>query len=109
MSTEITVALITMCGAIVSSAIASAAILFAAKRVVDRKKLQVELTRALQDIQFLLHVENVHVDISVGQFGKENKVKMRDVVRQEQGIDISGKNTPARVRNRLAQLSNVSD
>jgi hypothetical protein len=109
MSTEITVALITMLGAIASAAIASAAILFAAKRVVDRKRLQVELTIALQDIQFLLHLESVHNDISVGQFGKDNKVKMRDVVRLEQGIDISGKNTPSRLRNRLSQLTNIGD
>jgi hypothetical protein len=109
MTPEITAALITMCGALASASIASAAILFAAKRVVDRKSLQVELTRALKEVQFLQHIETAYVDMYKTQHDKDSKRMVRDVIRQEKGIDTSHRLAPSKVRERLSQLAYITD
>lgn len=109
MSTEITVALITMFGALASAAIASAAILFAAKRVVERKSLQVELTRALTEVQFLQHIESAYVDMYKAQHDKDSKRMVRDVIRHENGLDTTNRFPPSKVRERLAQLAYITD
>jgi len=109
MQTEVIVAIITSSGSVFAAIVAGGAVLFAAKRVVDRKKLRLALVQALKDIQFLTEVEKAHVEINIGSNEKCNKVMVRDIVRREKGIDISGKNTLSTIRKRLAQLSSYDD
>jgi len=109
MKTELLVAIISASGAIISALIAGGAILFAAKRVISRKKLRVDYAQALADLQFLLEVEKAHTEISVGLHERSNKVAIRDAIRTEKGIDISGKNTLTSIRRKLAVLSTHDD
>ena len=109
MKTELIIAIITASGSIISALIAGGAILFAAKRVIDRKKLRLDLTVALSDVQFLLEVEKAHAEVSISVNHKCNKVMMRDVVRREKSIDLSGNNSLSSIRRKLAILSTVDD
>lgn len=109
METQLIVAIVSASGAVIAALIAGGLILFAAKRVVDRKKLRVDLTVALNDIQFLLEVEKAHAEVSISVNNKCNKVMMRDVVRREKGIELSGKNTLSAIKRKVAMLSTVDD
>jgi hypothetical protein len=109
MKTEIIVALITASGAVASALIIGVVGLIAAKRVISRKKLKVDLTNALKDIQFLLELEKAHNEINITVHGKCNKNLMREAVRKDKSIDLSGKHTASSVRRKLAQLSTYDD
>jgi hypothetical protein len=107
MEKEILVALITSGGAIAASTIAAGAVLFAAKRVVDRKDAVAGHVRAMKDVEFLLKVEQAYIDMNVTANGKCSKVMVRDVVRAETGLDLSGKNTLSAIRRRLARYGEL--
>lgn len=109
MENEIIVALIRAGASLSSALIGACAVLFAAKRVIDRKKLRLSLIQALNDVHFLMEVEKVHVEMSVIANDKSNKVKVRDIVRGEKGLEFSGKNTPSSIKRKLTKLSSLDD
>ena len=88
---------------------AASAVLLAAKRVVDRKKVKLAYINALKDVHYLLLVEQAHVDMQLSVIGKSNKVMVRDVIRKESGLDLSGKNSISAIRRRLSHYEEMDD
>lgn len=91
--------------AIVSSAIqAGGAIVVAiiagliGRQLANRKKLQEKLVLAVQDIAFLLEVEEAHTKRNMEAGGVSFKLRMREIARK-QGYTWSGKFTPSRADN----------
>ena len=67
------------------------------------QKMRLMLLNAYQDIQFLQAVENVHVEMNIGRGGKSNKVFVRNLVRKEKGLNLSGIR-PSQVERRIEQF-----
>ena len=104
MQVETMNALIGAVGEVLAAVIAGVAVFFAAKRVVTLKKLRSDLIVALNDLSFMLKVEKAHVSVFVAQNGKDNKVMIRDVIRDETDQDLSGKNTLSQIKRKLMRL-----
>ena len=109
MKTELIVAIITTSGAVIAALIVALAGLMAAKRVVSRKKLRTDLVTALKDIQFLLELEKAHNEINITVHDKCNKNIIREAVRKEKSLDLSGKNSLSAIKRKLVLLSNYDD
>lgn len=109
MRTEIIVAIITTSGAVLAALIVAAAGLMAAKRVVSRKKIKIDLVTALKDIQFLLELEKAHNEINITVHDKCNKNIVREAVRNEKSLDLSGKNSLSAIKRKLMLLSSYDD
>tara|TARA_R110001583_G_scaffold174017_10_gene328276 strand:+ start:1056 stop:1385 length:330 start_codon:yes stop_codon:yes gene_type:complete len=109
MKTEFVVAIITSSGAVLSALVIAIAGLIAAKRVISRKKLRTDLITAMKDIQFLLELEKAHNEINITVQGKCNKNIVREAVRKEKSLDLSGKNSLSSIKRKLALLSNYDD
>ncbi|SDJ09352.1 hypothetical protein [Pseudomonas abietaniphila] len=91
-------ALITGCFAFASTVLAAVCAQIIGKRFSDRKALERKLELSEKDIAFLLRVEALHVDMNRQDGRKPNKIKVRDMVR-EQGLTFSGRFTPGRLKN----------
>lgn len=78
-----------------SVVIASIVAALIGRQVVNTKKLQEKHVMALQDIAFLLAVEEEHCDRNQKSIGRSMKLNIRDIARQR-GFLWTGKFTPGR-------------
>ena len=90
--------IISALGGIVAAAIAAIAAAVIGKQISGRKKLQVALLDAVDDIEFLLAVEQEHCNLHKEGSEESFKQRVRQSVR-DQGLEWSGRFTPGRVRS----------
>lgn len=92
-------AIIQSAGTLLSAIIAAICASVIGKRFLNRKRLQAELITAVEDIAFLLAVEEEHC--KVHRLASDNSCKqtVRELAR-ERGFSWSGNFTPGRARNR---------
>ena len=90
--------IISALGGIVAAAIAAIAAAVIGKQISGRKKLQVALLDAVDDIEFLLAVEQEHCNLHKEVSEESFKQRVRQSVR-DQGLEWSGRFTPGRVRS----------
>lgn len=96
-------------GMVIAALITVLGLSIASRMVLSRRQLRIELATAYQDLLVMHEVEQVHVDMEVGRGQKSNKVKVRDIVANEKGIRVSGKNSPSQVVRKLNQLGHLED
>lgn len=89
-------------GTVVSALIAAIAAAVIGKRFLDRKRLAETLRTALQDIEFLLLVEEEHCKVH-RLSGDSNRQRVRDVV-TTLGYRWSGRFTPGRSKSLIESL-----
>lgn len=94
----ISASIITAVGSIAAATIAAVAAVFVGRVFLAREKLKGQLDAAVEDIAFLLKVEERHCEIHLNSSGQSNKQRVRDHV-QSGGNSWSGKFTPGRYRN----------
>lgn len=92
-------AIIQSIGSLLSAIIAGIIMAVIGKRFLNRKRLQAELITAVEDIAYLLKVEEEHCKIHKIGSGESCKQTIREMAR-EQGFNWSGNYTPGRARNR---------
>jgi hypothetical protein len=68
------------------------------------KDLNTKLLRAYKDVQFYQTVEDIHVQMNIGRGEKDNKRKVRAIVRSEFKYNNSGK-APSQVEREVYKLS----
>ncbi|WP_121968498.1 hypothetical protein [Leptolyngbya sp. BC1307] len=96
-NTEIQAALISGIFTVLSALIAAVAAAIIGNTIADRRKLQEKLKIAIQDIAFLLEVEELHCEHNKRSNRPSRKNTVRNEVR-DAGLDFSGQFTPGRVR-----------
>lgn len=89
-------AIISSSSTIITGILAACSAIFIGIRFDDRQKLKERLEMSMDDIAFLLAVEQEHCKRNVAADGTSHKVVVRDLVR-EQGLQWSGKFTRGRV------------
>ena len=94
---EIQAALISGIFTVLSALIAAVAAAVIGQIIADRRKLKRDLAIAINDIAFLLAVEELHCEHNKQALGQSRKNTVRTVVR-DAGPSFSGKFTPGRVR-----------
>ncbi len=94
---EIQAALVSGIFTVLSALIAAVAAAIIGNTIADRQKLQEKLKIAIQDIAFLLKVEEIHCEHNKRNSSPSRKNVVRDEVR-ETGLDFSGQFTPGRAR-----------
>ena len=92
-------ALIQSLGSLLSAVIAAICATVFGKIFLNRKRLQAELIVAVEDIAYLLRVEEEHCKIHSIASGSSCKQTIRELAR-ESGFSWSGKFTPGRARYR---------
>ena len=90
-------AIIQSAGSILAALIASACAAVIGKQIAGRKKLQSMLQAAVEDIEFLLVVEEEHCSLHRARDAESNKMRIRQKA-QERGVAWSGRFTPGRVK-----------
>jgi hypothetical protein len=98
--TEVLAALIIAGGSILSAVIAATVAGLIGKRFLNKKKLQQDLSCAIQDIDFLMQVEARHCEINVDEGRPSNLRTVRRHVKNSFGHSWSGRFTPGRVTSR---------
>lgn len=102
MSPEILASIISSGGTVFAALIAALAAALIGKRFLRQEKLKTDLDLAIQDIRYLLNVEQRHCELHKEQRGESNRQRVRDYVSKESDIVWSGRFTPGRVKsNRL--------
>ena len=96
-NTAIQAALISGIFTVLSAIIAAVAAAVIGNTIADRRKLQEKLKIAIQDIAFLLEVEENHCEQNKRHNEPSRKNSVRNEVR-DTGLDFSGQFTPGRVR-----------
>lgn len=99
MDVQIVAAIIQGGCAIAATLIAALTAALIGKKFSDTQKLKEKLEIAQNDIAFLLAVEEEHCQLHKQNSGESNKLRVRDTIREQQGLTWSGKNTPGRIRN----------
>ncbi len=94
---EIQAALISGIFTVLSALIAAVAAAVIGQTIADRRKLERDLAIAINDIAFLLAVEELHCEHNRQTLGQSRKNTVRTLVR-DSGPSFSGKFTPGRVR-----------
>lgn len=85
---------------VLAALIASIAAALIGKRFASREKLQEERDTAIKDIHFLLKVEQRHCELQKEGGGESNFRRVRDYVRDQNGLEWSKRFTPGRVNSR---------
>lgn len=98
-NTQIQVAFISGFFTVLSALIAAVAAAILGKSIENRRKLQKRYETAIDDITFLLKVEELHCKHNKQEFGESRKNIVRQEVRTEHELKFSGKFTPGRVRS----------
>lgn len=98
MDPQISASIITAIGNIAAATIAAVAAIFVGRVFLSREKLKGQLEAAVEDIAFLLKVEERHCELHQESSGQSNKQRVRDHV-QSNGIKWSGRFTPGRYRS----------
>ena len=96
---EVQAALITAVSTVMASIIAAIIAAIIGKHISDRQRLLEKLEIAAHDIDFLLHVEQIHCNAIKESAGTSPKNKVRELARQN-GKTWSGKLTPSTSRKR---------
>jgi len=84
----------------IAAAITATAGLQIGKTVARRQKLIDDLARAMQDIHFLLAVEQQHCELHKSNSGESNLRRVRRSVKEQRGLHWSGQFTPGRQPDR---------
>src|SRR5690606_14714720 len=98
MDPQISASIITAIGSVVAATIAAVAAVFVGRTFLSREKLQRQLDAAVEDISFLLKVEERHCELNKQSSGQSSKQRVRDYV-QSKGDTWSGRFTPGRYRS----------
>jgi conjugal transfer/entry exclusion protein len=109
MTETLIISLINASGVIIAAIITCLGVVVGATRIADRKKLQQNLMRAYKDIQALYLIEQYHTQMNITENGKDNKVHVRKLVSENEGVALSGKNTLSQVKRKIDALELVSE
>jgi len=93
MSEQIIVAIIEALGMILAAIITIIGMLLAATKISQNKKLRMDLITAYRDIQVLYTIERFHNEINIVVKGLNNKIPVRKMVKEQEQLILSGKNT----------------
>ena len=96
---QVTAALINGVSTVVAAGIAAVAAAVIGKRFAAREKLQQNLDAAINDIHFLLAVEQRHCELHKGNSDESNFLRVRKHVEGQGKVSWSGLFTPGRVRS----------
>ena len=99
-NTDIQVAIISGLFGLVSTLLATIAAALIGSTIANRQKLKEKLNIAIQDIEFLLEVEDIHCEYNKQHFNQSRKNLVREEARRHLDSDFSGKFTPGVVRAR---------
>ena len=91
-------AIISAVGGVLAATIAALAAAVIGQQIAGRRKLQTALLDAVDDIEFLLAVEQEHCNLHKELNEESFKQRIRQAVR-ENGLAWSGRFTPGRVRS----------
>lgn len=94
MDPQITSAIIIGSATFASALIGSIIALAIGRKMARRQQLEQDLTQAVRDIHFLLAVEEAHCERNKQNGGESFKVRTRAGVRDNSGLDFSGRFTP---------------
>ena len=100
---EVISSIIQTIGTIISTLIGSIAVFLIGKKFEKQEKLKADLNQALNDINFLLQVEELHCNKHKDREGESYKNRIRDEVRKL-GLDWSGQFTKSKIRNKKGDL-----
>lgn len=106
MTEPIIIAIINACAVLFASIVSGCAIVYAARAVLKKKTLRRKLISAYQDILFLYEVEAIHTAMEIGRGEKDNKVRVRNLVRDETKLGLSGK-SKSEIKRDLSALSMI--
>lgn len=95
-SVEIQAALISALGGIVTALITTIAAAIIGRYFMSRRRLKEDLRLAIEDIEFLLHVEQLHHSIHASRGLQNFKLTTRSQARAA-GLTWSGRFTPGRI------------
>lgn len=105
MNEAILIAIIEASSIVLASIISGLAITLSARAILKKKVLRRRLISAYQDLLFLYEVEKVHIDMEIGRGESDNKIKVRNIVRTEKELVLSGKSKSEIQRGLSALLS----
>jgi hypothetical protein len=109
MDPQVQAAFISASGSVIAAVIAALVAGLLGKRFLNQQKLQQDLSRAVQDIDFLLQVEARHCELNVAEGRPSNLRTVRKHVKNINGRSWSGRFTPGRARFQARQLKNADD
>ena len=98
MDPQVIAAIVTAVGSIAAAIIAAVAAVFVGRVFLSREKLKGQLDAAVDDIAFLLKVEERHCKLHQQSSGQSNKHRVREQVLSGGG-KWSGRFTPGRYRS----------
>ncbi|MDW2323210.1 hypothetical protein R7127_23370 [Vibrio sp. 1159] len=102
--TQVLVELIKAGGHILTATIPSLTTLFVGKKIIKSAKLKENYLIALNDIRYLLGVEDLHCREHREQQGKPLKLTIRKAVTAERNLEWSGKHTTSQIIRRIEKL-----
>jgi len=91
-------AVITAAGTILATLIAAISASLIGKYIADRDKLKENLNLAINDIAFLLVVEEEHCNVHRENTSQSSKLRIRQIA-VDRGLTWSGKFTPGRAKS----------
>ena len=104
LTNEMVIELIKAGGSILTATIPSVVSFYLGRKFMDVAKLKERYKVALNDILYLLGVEELHCREHMETQDKSLRKTVRDSVRVERGLDWSGKHTPSQIAKRVDQL-----
>lgn len=109
MNNDILVAIIESGGTVIASIITVIGIYASSRIIWTRKTLQKRLAEAYRDLMVMQHIEMVHIEMEIARSGKSNQRMVRDCVKNEIGMRVSGNNSPAQLKRKLDSLTDLDD
>ncbi|WP_282109342.1 hypothetical protein [Shewanella algicola] len=95
-------AIIKAVGNILTAAVPSTVTYLIGRKLINQRKLQEKLNLALSDIQYLLLLEKLHCREHQIDVGQSKKQLMRDCVKHETNLSLSGRFTFSRINRELS-------
>ena len=95
---QIVSAMISAFATIMAALIAAGIAAYFGKRIAGREKAEAERDAAIQDIHFLLAVEDRHCELHRESDRESNKIRARKHVTENTSLRWSGRFTPGRVK-----------
>lgn len=89
---------------ILSTVIAAITAALIGKKFSNQDKLKDDLRDAMNDITFLLKVEEEHCTYNKENIGASNKNKVRTISRNSTGLSFTGRFTLSKIQERLREL-----
>lgn len=104
MTDTLLIAILNALSIILAAVITSGGVIYAASKIANKRKLQQDLICAYKDLKVQYLIEKYHCEINITNNGINNKVHIRNLVRENESVTLSGRNTISQVERKIDNL-----